>query len=611
MGKLSDIYSAYKRSLDRAQADYEDVIKTRAASAHGFHDYFFKDLIMNFGDKFTGEEYKRGVIDEIGRFFGKHDLHFIAVDGSCHKHSSSEFISFYGGAYGAKGTLWLSETPPKIEYKRWEIEKDVSMVAFIPVPYSQISQVEAESRFPEENFAVSESDKIEMSSIHLPVMQLAEVFLAYNAATSSNLDKPDLILIDNSLSGMLGYTDFRPDKVRLVGHTMPDGRILERADAAVAQAHPFNHELGIPSTKVFSLGFAVIEFLHRNSEIDRIAVSDLACKIGVDKGKLRNRIKNMERNGVVKLDETNDMVVKRLDLYQSWEHTKSMFQSICKGIFLDKQENALKYSVKDGDDETIRWMSPDDIKFLTAIGLRALIETCWGKKILLAGIAKDSSSSYLTKNYLGVCRHFDKYPELSKREFGPLPPTDRLFCEILPYIDDGLKQPWGTVEFDSTFMTLRVEKSDDGYRFGGTFGGITRPERLFLRSIGQFYTRRGSTNILTGHAIFIDRLAFPEWDMKSDTVDMTDKDLGEIHALFYPTSKTINIGQVVTYFLLNMVTRNHFAEVIGYPDPLHKADQGAKSMRDNVKKLLESSEMKFRSRPLTNTLREIRESIRG
>ena len=612
MGKLSDIYSTYKRSLDRAQADYEEVIKARAASAHGFHDCFFKDLIMNFGDKFADEEYKSGMIDEIGRFFGKYDLHFVAVDGSCHKHSSSEFISFYGGAYGAKGTLRLSETPPKIEYKRWEIEKDVSMVAFIPVPYSQISQVETEPRFPEENFAVSESDKIEMSSIHLPVMQLAEVFLAYNVATSSNLDKPDLILIDNSLSGMLGYTDFGPDKVRLVGHTMPDGRILERPDAAVAQAHPFNHDLGIPSTKVFSLGFAIIEFLHRNTEIERIAVSDLAGRLGVEEGRLRNRIKNMEKNGVVELDDVGDMLIKKRDPYRSWEQTKSMFQSICKGIFLDKQENALKYGVKDDDGtEVIRWMSPDDIKFLTAIGLRALIETCWEKKILLAGIAKDSSSSYLTKNYLGVCRHFGKYPELSGRDFGPLPPTDRLFCEILPYIDDDLKNPWGTIEFDSTFMTLRVERRDDGYRFGGTFGGITRPERLFLRSIGQFYTRRSSVNILTGHAIFIDRLAFPEWDLKSDTADMEDRGLGEIHALFYPTNKAINIGQAVTYFLLDMVTKNHFAEVIGYPDPLHKADQGAKSMRDNVKKLLESSEMKFRSRPLTNTLREIRESIRG
>ena len=610
MGKLSAIYDAYKRSLDRAQDDYEEIIRARSANAHRFYDSFFKDLIVNFGDRFVDEEYRRGAVDEIGRFFGKRDLHFIAVDGSCHKHSSSEFISFYGGAYGAKGTLSLSVAPPKIEYKRWEIEKDVSMVAFIPVPYTQISQVEAESKPAEDNFAVSESDKIEMTSIHLPVMQLAEVFLAYNAATSSNLDKPDLILIDNSLSGMLGYTDFGPDKVRMVGHAMVDGRVLERPDAAVAQAHPFNPELGVPSTKIFSLGFAVIEALHRSPGVEGLPLSDLAAKLGVSRDRLRTKIKNMEGNGVVALDEAADTLIKRRDPYQSWEKTKSMFQTICKGIFIDKRENSLKYRAASDDGEVTRWMSPDDIRFLTAIGLRALIETCWEKKILLAGIAKDSSSSYLTKNYLGVSRYFGKYPELANNTFGPLPPTDRLFCEILPYIDDDLSSPWGTIEFDSTFMTLRTEKDNGGYRFGGTFEGITRPERLFLRSVGQFYTRRSTPSLLTGHAIFIDRLAFPEWDRESETIDIRSKEIGEVRALFYPTNKATNIGQAVTYFLLNLVTKNHFAEVIGYPDPLHKADQGAKSMRDNIKKLLESSELKFRSRPLTNTLREIRESAR-
>jgi len=38
-------------------------------------------------------------------------------------------------------------------------------------------------------------DKIDISGIHLPIMQLAEIFLAYNSATSSNLDNPDVIFV--------------------------------------------------------------------------------------------------------------------------------------------------------------------------------------------------------------------------------------------------------------------------------------------------------------------------------------------------------------------------------------------------------------------------------
>ena len=145
----------------------------------------------------------------------------------------------------------------------------------------------------------------------------------------------------------------------------------------------------------------------------------------------------------------------------------------------------------------------------------------------------------------------------------------------------------------------------------GRMGSIVRPERLFLRSIAQFYTRRRNENILTGHAIFIDRLAFPELDLKyAKSIQVEGNEVGKITPLFYPDNKTTNIGQILTYFILDTVTKNHFPEVIGYPDPLHKADWGAKSMRDSVKKLLESSEWKFRSNPLTNTLREIRQKFK-
>ena len=215
-----------------------------------------------------------------------------------------------------------------------------------------------------------------------------------------------------------------PDDVRLVGRAMPDGRVFSRADVTVAQAHPFNDTLGIPSTKAFSLKFAVVRFLHDNPGMSRVAVSDLARHLEVDQGRLANQIRNMEKNSVVELDG-RDTLVKKTDPYRSWEQTKSMFQTICKGIFLDKVENALKYRVENDDGlEVMRWMSPNDIKFLIGIGLRALIEVCWEKKILLTGIVKDSASRYLTKNYLGVCKFFGKYPELSGMSFGA-PATHR------------------------------------------------------------------------------------------------------------------------------------------------------------------------------------------
>jgi hypothetical protein len=614
VGKISDIYTAYKKSLDRSQHDYERSVRDRATNAKKLYDGFFKDLTVNYGKFLKSRVSVMQVTEAIRSFFGGDEINFVAVDGSCDKHESAEFVSFYGGAYGSKGTLSLSKAPPKIEYKKWEIEKDVSMVAFVPIAYSQIDEV-TDSVYQEK--FLSDSQKIDLANIHLRIMQLAEVFLAYNTATSSLLDHPNLILLDNSVSTMLGSVDLQPDKVQLVGYPF-ERRFLTLEDVAVAQAHPINLRLGIPSAKNFTADYAIISYLHRNRGIDKVKLGKIESEFGIPEGRYhRAGIRRLVERKIITFDESAREITKLIDPWESWEYVKLFFQNVCQRIFLDKSGDALKYPTKDYDGyDVMRWMSPIDINFLIGIGLRALIEACWKNKILLSGIAKDSASAYLTSNYLGVCRLLNVYPELSSNSYGPIPPTDRLFCEVLPYLgseeEDFLCDPWGTIEFDSAFMTLYAKKDDGGKEIiTGTYGSIVRPERIFLRSVAQFYSRKRGETIITGHAIFVDRLAYPELDLKySQTLTIEPPQIGRMDLMLFKNKDIFNLGQIITYFLLEVVTRNHFPEVIGYPDPLHKADLGAKAMRDNVKNLLKSSEWRFRSQPLTDTFRTIRQSFR-
>ena len=114
-----------------------------------------------------------------------------------------------------------------------------------------------------------------------------------------------------------------------------------------------------------------------------------------------------------------------------------------------------------------------------------------------------------------------------------------------------------------------------------------------------------------GHVVFIDRLIFPEWDREAlAKISFETTALGPISLLAYPYGETPNVGQTLMTYLLSVLTRNLFPEVIGYPDPLHKADWGAKSVGRKVRKLIASSEIAFRSKPLSRTLRTIRESFR-
>ena len=83
-----------------------------------------------------------------------------------------------------------------------------------------------------------------------------------------------------------------------------------------------------------------------------------------------------------------------------------------------------------------------------------------------------------------------------------------------------------------------------------------------------------------------------------------------IEPKYFGDNQNFNYGQAIAKWLLNVLTRNLFPEVIGYPDPLHKADWGAKSIKRRVEPLIKSSEIAFRSRPLSRLFRTIRDSQR-
>jgi hypothetical protein len=183
---------------------------------------------------------------------------------------------------------------------------------------------------------------------------------------------------------------------------------------------------------------------------------------------------------------------------------------------------------------------------------------------------------------------------------------------LLPNLDLSLNAPWGTLEYDSCFMTLHPKNDGtqggiEGYRTA-TGLEVTRPERMFLKSLSQFFLSEDKN--LSSHAIFMDRLAYAGWDDKDSNKLEFDTGMGKICPFQYDKNKGISRLQNLTMYLMGILVRNHFPEALGYPDPLHQADWGAKSLKKRVLGLLESSEWAFRSRPLSKTFRTIRDKFR-
>lgn len=605
MSEISKVYDQYQQSLESSQDEYKVRLKQHSKMLKTRYDELIKHFVKSYQSDFNNQMKRLEVKAIAERFFETSDITFAAIDASCDKRQSANFISFYGGAYGSKGTISFSEPGGKLRYQRWELNKDVSMVAFVPIPPDVMHGIVDESEREEVPNVQTDAEVADISSLHTKIMQLAEIYLAYSLASAPPLEVPRVILIDNSIGGILGNTSFNPNWLTIQEGDF-DGESFSLVDQHIALAHPFNRKLEVPSTKhSVQQHFRIIAEAHWH-EKKKIALSE--CK-DFPVENFRGGAQFLEKIGAGKYDPSGQKFEFFVDPRTSWQKSLRMFNSICEKLFKQKSPDGVSYKLKGSSQR--EYFSPRDIMFLVGIGLRALIEACWEKKILLIGIVKDSSSRFFYRNFLGSVNQLrggDQQQHFS------IPLTDRVIAELLPNIDNGLRAPWSTFDFDSCFMTLHSEKTEKGnWQIRGYMNRqygleLTRPERIFLRSIAQFFLSEDKN--IASHALFVDRLAYPDWDDKASAKTVIKSDyFGEIKPLVFDETTGVPKLQTLTMYILAVLVRNHFPEALGYPDPLHQADWGAKSLKRRVMGLLDSSEWAFRSDPLSKTFREIRESF--
>ncbi len=576
-----------------------------------FYNDFLKDLIKEYPNLKDNPSRRSVLKTRIQTFFGEDEIRFAAIDGTSYKQESQDYMVFFGASYAVRGSIKFADDPPTTTYERWSPEQDVSMVAYVPIPFAYLGDL------VEEQFVInSDNETINLMSIHNSLMQLAEIYLIFDLVSSSSL-RPKFVLWDQSMSGVLASTEVGTTKIGIVG-TKFRGREIGLTDVIVAYSHPYSRELQVPSKKDYRFYNRVLMELFQFKHIN---ISQLAKNLGVTKEKLIHEmntpfVKNYLISDVthpdhlIHIDTGRDLIEINMNspYTDSWEYLRGYFEHTCKRLFKDKEVTSLTYSKKRGEESVETWMTPNDLKFLIALGLRIVIEECWRNKVMLVGIVKDSASRHFIRNYLGVLKNYDYYKFQEKQLLW----TDRTVLESLPVIDSTLTAPWSTIEFDSVFMTLamRIGANNPTPILQGVQGNVVNTERLFLRSLAQFFLTREKITPLMGHVIFVDRLAFPFFDQNSEPFTFKENQIGEVKPIGYLNSNNTNEGQDIMMYLLEILTRNLYPEVIGYPDPLHKADWGAKSVEKKVHYMISSSDTSMKRKPLVKTLREIRERYR-
>ncbi|ASJ03941.1 DNA double-strand break repair nuclease NurA [Thermococcus barossii] len=555
--EITKIYENYNKAISETRKRIKDKREKQEEFIKRNQEELRK-LLVNYNTLFKNRMVRRRLLTYLKDFFGGNSAQMIAIDGSAGKESKEEYVIFYSLAYGIKGNLSISRDSVEFSYSQLstgeEIRETTSIVAYVPIPFSELSLV-GEELGDIAYLVSSDSERIDMNSLNLELMKLAEIFLAYQSTSYAKV-----ILIDHSLSSLLMHSEVKWEDIGLIDSQLDIdlGIKLTPAHIAITRAHPMHpkehytkYQTKIPTLSKFRLFSRLIADLVYYFDDNRTFVSWEELKEKDSELDIELVKKNLKRQSklIANLLEWDDKGVyiggkdikskepkgkQRIHWYtQLWEETKRFYERFCEKLFKDQDIGVLtyrkKYTTAEGQElDVFSWLSPNDVLFLLEVGIKSLIEKAWDKRVMLIGVVKDSSSRYLSRNAMSVMNYIGKpyLPQKVSEELLVRHPTDRKLIEsLILKLADVTKAPIGSIEFDSVFSTLRANYIKDKGRIclTGVRGEILNQNLLFAKSIIMFYVDKESypEYPLIWHAIFVERLLYPE-ELAESSINIMD-----------------------------------------------------------------------------------------
>ena len=584
---LSQTLKKYEEALTVSQGRQEALYDSRGKNVASFYGKFLSRLIRRYDANLRDDKWVADLRGKAKKFFGTGDLTFLAVDGTSDKVQLEEYAVFFAASYGVAGTL---DKDGQVVYKRRALEDELSLVAYVPIPFAQLGDLTADQADDESRFSMME--------IHNALMMLAEIYLIYREATAA--ESPKVIMWDQSFSGMFHWKSFSLSGVPMVENGYShNGRQIKRGDLVVVRSHPFNVDLGVPAAApgYFNVPSRIVFELSR-SPGNEVSLSALEQVTGEKTAEIYRVAKEYMADMI---DVSASGFKLRPEYTDSWDFVVGLVADLCSKLFKDKDIKSMSYNN--------RWITTADIDFLTSVLIRKVVETAWERNIFLIGVVKDSGSRYFTHNYLGVMQKAGQYSGYTLDELANLLWTDRLTLESLPFCDDKLDAPWSTIEFDSVFQITFLSTANGAQEV--TMRNIPSSERIFARSLALLYSVRRKDNVVFNHMLFVDRPLYPAFDsakIKKVSIDGHSQDVKtSVSPFMDKDASEDNFGLDFMMYFLNQVTRNRFADVIGYPEPLHKADLGCKSFNKMVQGMIRSSaSLAAKDKPWLSSVRQKR-----
>jgi hypothetical protein len=508
-------------------------------------------------------------------FFGRDEVKYVAIDGTCSVDQHLDLLVFYVGAFGYSGTLRFEDDEIKVGDPVPMNQSSAAVSASIP-----LSEEDAATVFGQRTESGTEVD-VESERLPNAVMHLAEYYIALKAVASG--DQVRVVLLDRPLAGDVAHLvwsirDLVQDHLSVLeGMETSSGRVTN-FDLELARLLVADPELNIPSPRSHLLKFAAVSLLFDGEERTLAQILD---DLGSDRSHLpilREDLRELDSAYHIfegGADGDDGKLKLRAGIKDYRERVVAAALEVADHVFNPKSEHPLR--VKAGPHHAERWITADDLDYLVLIFVLEITRRAWTEHILPIGLTKDSAAAELVKTVVPLLRNS------KMEEFAHAMPnfnSDKMLLQTNSVVNAAsIPTPWHTVDIDAAFRTM-VPVADDSLPRGeararGAYRNVIYPERMFVKTYIQLWSSRNDPAVRS-HVFTFDRPAYAGFDHWGDLVihnrdNEIDEKITPILNLREESAMT-NLAMSILFKMSGEVV----PEALGHNYPLFLADKKAK-----------------------------------
>jgi len=598
--------------LRKGAAGQIDDSRGRFESSKALYNTLLKDLIVS--DFSLGEAYEAAV-----SFFGSPCVRYAAIDGSMDQVLTGGLAVFWGGAYAATGEAeFRKDQEPRVSYESGLVGRGQGVSSCVPIYVDRVQQVDqtvfqtAQGAQSTLSRPLTEQAVVDNSTIASWIMTFSEFYLAYHMVTA---EKVQLLLLDRSLSSTrtsLMYDTSRRQRWKsecAICDLEVEGLPFDMNEIELARHRIVNQALGTPTPRGDYLRYAIIYLLQASRK--PMTVDQICQGLKIAESDRVERVKKYLARSVQEefLEESGGSYAINPRYVDSWDRTRKLVLAVGRRLFEEQAGNPMKIE-KCGAEQ---WITTRDLALLTLFTIHMLVEACWSKRCLLIGVTKDTIASDFRSHLIPVCVNSGIW-RAEAEQFQNLPTTDRMLLQAASMLNhEQIHVPWSLIEYDAAFQIIVPDFGKRPDYVSGAVRNRIIPERFFAKCYVQL-DRANRDPMLRSNVLFIDRLAYPEFDLGNTARFKHEYTAVEpVEPILYRDKAVRNRAQNMVMVLLKAMTARSIPEVFGHNKPLFIADKIAKEQQHRVKGIVEATGLWLANNPklrrfsfYMNTFRERR-----